>query len=82
MKISGSAHEDSYFVSFCHGCHFISYFTVDNQNLIVQYGVLPVLHKTVTSSRRETRSAAMACLRNLSVHKANEVLLDFLTLLV
>ena len=48
-------------------------FTVDNQNLIVQYGVLPVLHKTVCSSRRETRSAAMACLRNLSVHKANEV---------
>ena len=48
-------------------------FSVDNQSLIVQYGVLPVLHKTVGSSRRDTRSAAMACLRNLSVHKANEV---------
>jgi len=47
--------------------------TVDNQSLIVQYKALPALHRCIKQSKRDTRSAAMACLRNLSIHKANEV---------
>ena len=35
--------------------------------------VCKVIVRLYVCSRRETRSAAMACLRNLSVHKANEV---------
>ncbi|XP_053383044.1 uncharacterized protein LOC123539888 [Mercenaria mercenaria] len=45
---------------------------VDNQSLIVQYKALPALHRCIKHSKRDTKSAAMACIRNLSIHKANE----------
>ncbi|XP_052765504.1 uncharacterized protein LOC128206849 isoform X1 [Mya arenaria] len=45
---------------------------VDHQSLIVKYKALPALHRSIRHSRRETRAAAMACIRNLSIHKANE----------
>ncbi|XP_052272427.1 uncharacterized protein LOC127872947 [Dreissena polymorpha] len=45
---------------------------VEHQSLIVQYKALPALHRCLKHSRKETRSAAIACLRNLSIHKSNE----------
>ncbi|CAH1774891.1 unnamed protein product [Owenia fusiformis] len=44
----------------------------DNQILITQLRGLQVLHDTVCKSEGETLCAALACLRNLSIHKANE----------
>ena len=45
----------------------------DNQALMVQLGCLKELHSVIKNSRGETLTAALACLRNLSIHKANEV---------
>lgn len=49
------------------------YFTDENQLLAVETGALPPLHHILTSCRSETLAAAAACLRNLSIHKLNEV---------
>lgn len=49
------------------------YFTDENQLLAVDTGALPPLHHILTSCRSETLAAAAACLRNLSIHKLNEV---------
>lgn len=48
-------------------------FTDENQLLAVETGALAPLHHILTSCRSETLAAAAACLRNLSIHKLNEV---------
>lgn len=53
---------------FLHG-----FFTDENQLLAVETGALAPLHHILTSCRSETLAAAAACLRNLSIHKLNEV---------
>ncbi|XP_013398907.1 vacuolar protein 8 [Lingula anatina] len=45
----------------------------DNQLLIVRLGGLGVLHKMIKSGTGDILTAAIACLRNLSIHKANEI---------
>ena len=45
----------------------------DTQVLIVKLDGLPCLHQLIQSARGETLTAALACLRNLSIHKQNEV---------
>ena len=47
--------------------------TADNQVLIVELECLSLLHTIIKQARGETLAAAVACLRNLSIHKANEV---------
>lgn len=49
------------------------FFTDENQLLAVETGALAPLHHILTSCRSETLAAAAACLRNLSIHKLNEV---------
>lgn len=44
----------------------------DSQLLMVKMGCLSALHGVVRHSRADTLTAALACLRNLSIHKANE----------
>ncbi|KAK6167613.1 hypothetical protein SNE40_021596 [Patella caerulea] len=44
----------------------------DNQIWIVRFGVLEPLHKVIRNSKKETLGAAVGCLRNLSILKANE----------
>ncbi len=48
-------------------------FAGDHQVLIVKLGCLPQLYTVIKRSKGETLTAAVACLRNLSIHKANEV---------
>ena len=48
-------------------------FSDDNQVLLVQLGCLPALHVLIQKSRGDTLTVATACLRNLSIHKTNEV---------
>lgn len=45
----------------------------ENQSLIVKFGALPRLQQVLKKSHNDTLAAAVACLRNLSIHKANEV---------
>ena len=45
----------------------------DNQKLIVEYGGLNVLVPLLRGSDTETVTAAVAALRNLSIHNGNEV---------
>ena len=45
----------------------------ENQEKIVRGGGLPVLVPLLRSSNTETVTAAVAALRNLSIHKGNEV---------
>ncbi|OWF43479.1 vacuolar protein 8-like [Mizuhopecten yessoensis] len=47
----------------------------NNQPLIVKYGALPRLQKVLRTGHKDTLVAAVACLRNLSIHKANEVVI-------
>ncbi|XP_033727812.1 vacuolar protein 8-like [Pecten maximus] len=47
----------------------------NNQSLIVKHGALPRLQKVLRTSHKDTLVAAVACLRNLSIHKANEVVI-------
>ncbi|XP_060084838.1 uncharacterized protein LOC132564182 [Ylistrum balloti] len=47
----------------------------NNQSLIVKYGALPRLQKVLRTGHKDTLVAAVACLRNLSIHKANEVVI-------
>ena len=44
-----------------------------NQVAIVQMGALPYLHSIMQISHGETLAAAIAALRNLSIHRVNEV---------
>ena len=48
----------------------------DNQRLIVEYGGLHVLVPLLRSNDTETVTAAVAALRNLSIHNGNEVSVD------
>ncbi|XP_069106513.1 uncharacterized protein [Argopecten irradians] len=45
----------------------------NNQSLIVKFGALPRLQKILRTGHKDTLVAAVACLRNLSIHRANEV---------
>lgn len=45
----------------------------DHQVLIVRLGGLTALQKIIKNSEGESLTAAVACLRNLSIHKSNEV---------
>lgn len=47
----------------------------DSQRFIVEYGGLPVLVPLLRSGDTETVTAAVAALRNLSIHKGNEGLI-------
>ena len=53
----------------------VSMDTADNQVLIVELGALPLLHNIMIHYLKETLSASVACLRNLSIHRANEVII-------
>lgn len=44
----------------------------DTQVLVVRLGALKPLHKIVEKAKGECLVAALACLRNLSIHKSNE----------
>lgn len=48
-------------------------FLGDNQLLIVRLAGLKPLHELIKSETSETRTAALACVRNLSMHPGNEV---------
>lgn len=61
------------FTSVLSGYQVMVIFTDENQLLAVENGALPPLHHILTSCRSETLAAAAACLRNLSIHKLNEV---------
>ncbi|KAL4217568.1 Vacuolar protein 8 [Mactra antiquata] len=58
----------------CQACYVLRNLASDgdNQCLIVQYKGLTAIHRCIRHSKKETKSAALACLRNLSIHKANE----------
>ena len=45
----------------------------DNQLLIVRLQGLPRIHSLVQTATGTTLTACLACLRNLSIHRANEV---------
>jgi hypothetical protein len=53
--------------------NLITSFPADNQLIIVRYDGLPALKKVLVGSSGEMLTAVAACVRNLSVHKANEV---------
>ena len=68
------------FTSVLSGYQVMVIFTDENQLLAVENGALPPLHHILTSCRSETLAAAAACLRNLSIHKLNEVILILLSI--
>ncbi|XP_076084970.1 uncharacterized protein LOC143055699 isoform X1 [Mytilus galloprovincialis] len=61
----------------CQACFALRNIASDDENqiIIVQFGALPHLHNIIKSkaSHKDTLGAAVACLRNLSIHKANEI---------
>ena len=53
--------------------YFDMFLTEETQSLIVSFGALPHLHRIITTAKQETLAAAVACVRNLSILRANEV---------
>ncbi|KAJ8322256.1 hypothetical protein KUTeg_000727 [Tegillarca granosa] len=58
----------------CQACFALRNLASDpeNQIIITKFGALPFLHQITSTCRKETLAAAVACLRNLSIHKTNE----------